>query len=62
MNEKICPACDKAECFGCEDGACLVLIKNDFGYKECPFFKTREQVEKERQYCRNRMATIRKGE
>ena len=48
-----CPVCDRSECFGCEDGRCIVLIENNFK-KECPFFKTREQVKTEREYCRER--------
>lgn len=56
-----CPTCNVVECFACEDGYCLILTNNKFGERECPFFKTREQVEKEREYCRKRMAENRKG-
>lgn len=55
------PVCDVTECFGCEDGHCIVLIEKNFGERECPFFKTREQVAEEKEYCRNRLADIRKG-
>lgn len=61
MNYQQCPACTVKECFACEEGHCLILTKNNFD-KKCPFFKTREQVAKEKEYCRNRMADIRKGE
>lgn len=57
-----CPVCLTEECFGCEEGRCIVLTKKDFGGRKCPFFKTREQVAKEKEYCRQRMAELRKGE
>ena len=59
MNYPMYPVCDKKECFACEEWNCLILTKNDFGNKECPFFKTKEQVEEEREYCRKRMNEIR---
>lgn len=52
--KKECPTCGRSECFGCEDGHCLVLTDNEFN-KDCPFFKTREQVAEEQEYCRNRL-------
>lgn len=53
------PDCNRLECFGCEEGRCIVLIKKDFDEKKCVFFKTREQVAEERAYCENRLADIR---
>lgn len=38
-----CPTCDKAECFACENGYCVILTNNQFN-RGCPFFKTREQA------------------
>ena len=55
------PQCKKTECFGCEEGHCIILTEKKFK-KECPFFKTREQVAQEKEYCRERLANIRKGE
>lgn len=52
------PECNRIECFGCEEGHCVILAKN-IGKKECPFFKTREQVAQEKEYCRNRLAEMR---
>lgn len=49
-----CPDCNRTECFGCEDGRCVVLIDNNFKKMKCPFFKTREQVKQEKEYCRER--------
>lgn len=49
-----CPTCDRAECAGCERGHCVLLTDNDFG-EDCPFFKTREQVAQELEYCRKRL-------
>lgn len=42
-----CPVCGKDDCFGCDEGHCIVLSKNDFKNKECPFYKTKEQAEKD---------------
>ena len=55
------PTCGVVECFGCEEGHCIILTKNNFN-KACPFFKTREQVAKEKAMCAQRMANNRKGE
>lgn len=54
------PACGKVECFANNEKHCVILTKKDFGTRECPFFKTREQVEKEKEYCRNRWQTLEK--
>ena len=59
MREIRNPTCNRAECFGCQEGECLVLIENNFGQKGCPFFKTKEQVESEKEYCRERLNEIR---
>ena len=48
------PVCDNNDCFGCEDGHCIVLTSNNFN-KHCPFYKTREQAAEEKAYCRYRM-------
>jgi hypothetical protein len=55
---KSSPECNRIECFGCEEGHCFVLAKK-ISKKECPFFKTREQVAQEKEYCRKRMAELR---
>lgn len=51
------PTCDKADCAGCQDGHCIVLTNNKFD-KECPFYKTKEQAEKEQAYRAERLAKI----
>ena len=38
--------CDRSECAAHFDGICMALRNNDFGDRECPFFKTKEQNEK----------------
>lgn len=58
--DKKCPACGREDCFAYQNGFCVALISNDFGDRECPFFKTNEQVAKEKEYCRNRLAQITK--
>lgn len=54
------PACAETECASCEEGRCNALAVNDFWPRKCPFFKTREQVAKEKEYCEKRLADIRK--
>lgn len=56
--KKIYHACGKADCFGCKDGKCDVLMKNNFGGRDCPFFKTEEQVQTEKAYCAERLRKI----
>ena len=55
-----CPICDRAECAGCEAGHCVILTDNYFK-RDCPFFKTKEQVKEERAYCEERKAEIMGG-
>ncbi len=33
------PPCDRSDCFACANGRCQILTSNDFGKRECPFFK-----------------------
>lgn len=54
-----CPLCVMVECFACEQNHCVILTNNEFGYRSCPFFKTKEQVAEEKAYCENRLAEIR---
>lgn len=54
---KNCPTCGKEDCFGCQDGHCVVLIDNTFD-KERPFYKTKEQVKEEQKYCRERLEQL----
>lgn len=56
MNNGKIPTCDKADCFACEDGHCMILTKNDFGARKCPFHKTNEQAAEEKAYCEKRLA------
>ena len=57
-NLNYCPTCDMDGCFGNEEGHCLVLDETKFK-NGCPFFKTREQVETEKEYCRRRVDELR---
>ena len=61
QDDKKFPTCDAVECFAIDDGHCLLLVTNDFGYRGCPFFKTRKQVAEEKAYCEKRLANIKKG-
>ena len=33
------PPCPRKDCRACYDGLCMVLNDNDFGERECPFYK-----------------------
>lgn len=35
------PLCGRGGCFANGDGFCKILTDNDFGKRECPFFKPR---------------------
>ncbi len=61
MNYGNCPVCNVTECFGNIEGHCFILVDNNFNGKRCPFFKTQEQVEAEKEYCQNRLADIKRG-
>lgn len=52
------PTCTMAECNACVECHCIALIDNDFGGKPCPFFKTKEQAEMEKEYCEKRLYEI----
>ena len=52
-NQKICPTCDMARCFAYDKGKCELLTDNDFGERECPFYKTKAQVAKEKELYPN---------
>lgn len=56
-----CPVCNVTECFGHDEGRCVVLVDNNFNGRPCPFRKTKEQVEAEKEYCQNRLADIKRG-
>lgn len=43
-NPKYFPNCNREDCFACKDGKCELLTDNDFGKRECPFYKTEEEV------------------
>lgn len=58
MIYKNSPVCNVTECFGHAEGHCVVLVDNNFNGKRCPFRKTKEQVEAEKEYCQNRLAEI----
>ena len=51
---KTCPLCimPKKDCFACSDGRCTILTNCEFDGRACPFHKTREQVAKECQACK----------
>ena len=52
------PNCNKWDCAAFEKGKCVCLTDNNFGRRERPFYKTKEQAESERAYCQERMKQI----
>ena len=51
---KIEPICYRKTCFACERNKCTVLNNNNFGTNRyCPFYKTKEQVKKEKELYPN---------
>lgn len=50
------PTCDRTSCFGCIDGHCTVLI--EVPEKECRFYKSREQLKKDREKARERLLEV----
>lgn len=43
MNKE--PICKRKDCLACEDGKCIALNNNNFGSRECPFYKDKNQTE-----------------
>lgn len=60
--EKHDPVCDRTDCAACMNRHCTILVDNNFGDRECPFFKTWDQNEEEIAYCRKVMSKKFKGE
>ena len=50
------PVCNKGECFACKDRHCAVLTDNNFGNRQCPFFKTDERLAMEQKMSKARSA------
>ena len=49
------PKCLRTVCFANYDCYCSALSNNDFGERDCPFFKTRRQLDEERAAIKARM-------
>ena len=39
-----CPKCDRYTCFAYNNGKCVALTDNNFGKRECPFYKTPARI------------------
>ena len=59
--EEDSPACAK-DCFACTDGKCCILTDNDFGERECPFYKTWDRVKREQRAGLERLVALGKYE
>ena len=49
-----CPKCGRHTCFGYNDGKCMILTGNNFGKRNCPFYKTAAQIVAEEARVKNR--------
>lgn len=49
MSGKLPPCSHGTECFANDDKRCTVLKDTCFRGKKCPFFKTKEQLQKEQE-------------
>lgn len=52
------PKCDRVNCFACLGRQCRILVDNDFGGRDCPFYKTKDRLEAERARCVLRLRQI----
>lgn len=50
------PDCPRQECFGNNLGKCTVLTSSKFK-GECPFFKTRERLDRELEHAKEKHGT-----
>ncbi len=55
-----CTFCSKShtDCASYSDGKCTALVDTDFPTKDCPFYKTRQQAEAEREGVRERLKEL----
>lgn len=54
--KRVFPVCGlHRDCFANKDGRCICLSDNDFGKKDCPFYKNKTEAENERRACRERL-------
>lgn len=42
--------CNRSNCRGNIRGTCTALADNNFGARECPFFKTRQQFDEQEKH------------
>ena len=56
------PRCDRCDCACNRHGACFSLSDNIFGDKNCPFFKTSEQNEAEKNDVLAHLKAIGRGD
>ena len=62
MGYGIDPPCAEIACFACKNSYCTSLRDNDFGKHKCPFFKTENQLHKERKRCQRRLERLERGD
>ena len=52
------PNCPNNRCASYRSGVCLALDVNDFGVRPCPFFKTVEEAQHEREATMERLQEL----
>lgn len=52
---------EHTDCAAYRNGMCIILTDDDFGKKDCPFYKTNEQNRREIQECAERNSLKRKS-
>ena len=43
-----CPTCKEKTCFANEKGTCICLTDSNFGDRKCPFYKPKEEMQKQK--------------
>lgn len=53
------PECDRHSCFACgPSGYCMVLTEARFGRRLCPFYKTKDTYNKDREAAARRLIRL----
>lgn len=50
--------CDLSQCFANHGGHCIALTSTDFHGRQCPFYKTADQLDEERHRSRERLRRL----
>lgn len=42
--DKVINSCNRKDCFACVNNVCRILNDTEFGKRECPFFKLKQDL------------------